>query len=59
MLLSKNVITPGKYVKPSRRSCVLRKSVISRKCAFYFEKLKLFVIHGKPMPFPAAWHACF
>ena len=38
MLLSKNVIKSGKYLKFSRRPCVLRKTVISSKCAFYFEK---------------------
>ena len=55
MLLSKNVITPGRYVKLSRRPRVLRKTVISRKYVFYFEKTQ--TIHGKPMPFAAAWNA--
>ena len=62
MLLSKNVITPGKFVKLSRRPCVLRKTVIRKTVVvnvpFILKKLKLFVIHVKPMPFTAAWHAC-
>lgn len=55
MLLSKNVIAPGKYLKHLQKPCVLRKTVITRKYTFYFEKkLKLFVIHSKPMYIAAA-----
>ena len=38
MLLSKNVIAPGKYLKHLQKPCVLRKTVITRKYTFYFEK---------------------
>ena len=56
MLLSKNVITPGKY-KTFTKTLRLEKK-LSSVVKVPFTLNKQFVIHGKPMSFAAVWNAC-
>ena len=56
MLLSKNVITPGKY-KTFTKTFRLEKK-LSSVVKVPFTSNKQFVIHGKPMSFAAVWNAC-
>ena len=56
MLLSKNVITPGKY-KTFTKILRLEKK-LSSVVKVPFTSNKQFVIRGKPMSFAAVWNAC-